>query len=46
MAAGLTLFGDVPYMHLTERNYNTSLWRKESIYLNRGGILDNLDKRY
>lgn len=48
MAAGLTdLFGDVPYFDAfngTEGEVTPAYNSQESIYLNAGGILDNLDK--
>ena len=48
MAAGLTdLFGDVPYFNAfngTEGEVTPVYDSQESIYMNAGGILDNLDK--
>ena len=48
MAAGLTdLFGDVPYFEAfngTTTTVTPSYDNQEDIYLNEGGILDNLDK--
>ena len=48
MAAGLTdLFGDVPYFKAfngTEGETTPVYDSQESIYMNEGGILDNLDK--
>ena len=48
MAAGLTdLFGDVPYFEAFNGSTTTvkpSYDDQEAIYLNEGGILDNLDK--
>lgn len=48
MAAALTdMFGDVPYFNAFKGKSNTitpSYDKQESIYLNEGGILDNLEK--
>lgn len=48
MAAGLTdLFGDVPYFEAFDginKTVTPAYDKQEDIYLNEGGILDNLDK--